>query len=411
MKKSDKNICANCGEEFVAVNSRQKYCKKSCKTRAYEQRKGLDAPEFLTNGDFEVVKKEEIIMVDNPEISSMQKTVKEFNLEINNNQSRISELKTKLDTLQLNKKILGGLAGGVLGYGISDQYNMDNKVAVALTGVAFGTLVAHVFDDTQEQKLIKARPLINEINSIRLKINNLKTKKLSTELKLNQEPKQLRETRIKELKVPLRKSNEIQKPRNTDITTAADLLNVTFDLMKAEGRVGRFLGAISRNAFITTFGQPGSGKSTFFLQMADHFTNYGTVLYVTPEEGLSPTFRQKLIFNNITTDKIHIVPYTTLKEIEKILKKYDYSFCFIDSINMMSDADAGLFEKLRNKFPSVLFAIIMQSTKDGKFKGSNEYAHNSDINIKIIAGGMAETIKNRFNELKTYEVFEGKAQL
>ncbi|MBT3422821.1 MAG: hypothetical protein HOG05_06385 [Bacteroidetes bacterium] len=58
----------------------------------------------------------------------------------------------------------------------------------------------------------------------------------------------------------------------------------------------------------------------------------------------------------------------------------------------------------RAKFPDVLFAIIMQSTKDGKFKGSNEYAHNSDINIKI-EKGVAETIKNRFGKLGTYEVF------
>ena len=62
------------------------------------------------------------------------------------------------------------------------------------------------------------------------------------------------------------------------------------------------------------------------------------------------------------------------------------------------------FEDLRSKFNDVCFAIIMQSTKDGTFKGSNEYAHNSDINIKIHEG-KAITIKNRFSELKSINIF------
>jgi predicted ATP-dependent serine protease len=68
-------------------------------------------------------------------------------------------------------------------------------------------------------------------------------------------------------------------------------------------------------------------------------------------------------------------------------------------------ATAQELESLRKDFPEVLFAIIMQSTKDGKFKGSNEYAHNSDINIKV-EQGKASTIKNRFNELGDFEIFK-----
>lgn len=71
---------------------------------------------------------------------------------------------------------------------------------------------------------------------------------------------------------------------------------------------------------------------------------------------------------------------------------------------MIQDVTPANFENLRKENPEVVFAIIMQSTKDGKFKGSNEYAHNSDINIKV-AESKAETIKNRFNSLSEFQIF------
>jgi predicted ATP-dependent serine protease len=101
---------------------------------------------------------------------------------------------------------------------------------------------------------------------------------------------------------------------------------------------------------------------------------------------------------------LHIASYGKLSDIRRSLKAGNYTSCFIDSINMISDSDPAAFEVLRKDFPEVLFAIIMQSTKDGKFKGSNEYAHNSDINIKVDFG-VARTIKNRFGELAEYRVF------
>ncbi len=50
----------------------------------------------------------------------------------------------------------------------------------------------------------------------------------------------------------------------------------------------------------------------------------------------------------------------------------------------------------RQDFSNILLAIIMQSTKDGKFKGSNEYAHNSDININLILGLLRQLLRIGF---------------
>ena len=125
---------------------------------------------------------------------------------------------------------------------------------------------------------------------------------------------------------------------------------------------------------------------------------------IPKRQGLK-RIEKKLMDLNITSDNLHITDYSTLSQIRKAIKDYNYQFCFIDSINMIKDADPFSFEKLRGEFPEVVFAIIMQSTKDSKFKGSNEYAHNSDINIKD-AAGKAVTIKNRFNQLRNYTIFE-----
>lgn len=272
-------------------------------------------------------------------------------------------------------------------------------------GGVIGTQITKPSEETKRLKEIEIKKLNDFINKIDGIIQAYKNKEELINEDVKNTPEQIENIEIKEVKIPKRKGLVRKDKKNAPFITASELTNMHFDLYELNGRFGNFLGKIAKNSFITAYGKPGSGKSTLFVQLADYFTKYGIVIYVTPEEGISPTFKQKLTNQDISTDNIHITAHKSLKDIRKALKVYDYQFCFIDSINMLSDAKPEVLEKLREDFPNVLFAIIMQSTKDGKFKGSNEYAHNSDINI-LVEKGNASAIKNRFNELKEYEVFE-----
>jgi hypothetical protein len=104
-------------------------------------------------------------------------------------------------------------------------------------------------------------------------------------------------------------------------------------------------------------------------------------------------------------ENLDVAAFTTLEQINEALKNEEYKFCFIDSINVITDVTPEGFKKLREKYPEVAFAITMQSNKDGNYKGKSDYSHGSDINIEVVKG-TAKTIKSRFSKLSSYYIFE-----
>jgi hypothetical protein len=60
-------------------------------------------------------------------------------------------------------------------------------------------------------------------------------------------------------------------------------------------------------------------------------------------------------------------------------------------------------EQLKIDNPGISFVTIKQVTKDNKFRGSQEYAHNCDIIIEIIDGIAYQ--KGRYNPQAEMEVF------
>ena len=51
--------------------------------------------------------------------------------------------------------------------------------------------------------------------------------------------------------------------------------------------------------------------------------------------------------------------------------------------------------KLKNRYPRTSFVFIFHATKDGKFKGGNELAHEVDVIIEV-KPGLAQA-SGRFN--------------
>ena len=406
-QKTISKQCEFCNETFETNNPRKKYCKASCKSRAYEQRIGKETPSFLVGNDYDIILKEHNKQSENKEYSNLKIKIESLKEKSMATKAEILKLKSKMSIINNNSiQRYSALGGGLGAYLLMSE--VENPLVKGIVTVGSAYFASQI----TKPNSVKANRQKQELNYLGNKIKKLKEQlKKETEaisrlnLSLIITPEKIEEVVIEEVKIPKRKGFSKKAKKSSPFTTANELTEMEFDLFELDGQLGDFLGKISKNAFITAYGKPGSGKSTFFVQLADFFTKYGMVMYVTPEEGVSPTFKQKLTNQNINSDNIHISAHTSLKEVRKALKTYEYQFCFIDSINMLSDSKPELLEKLRNDYPETLFAIIMQSTKDGKFKGSNEYAHNSDINIQVDAG-LAMTIKNRFNELKQYDIFK-----
>jgi hypothetical protein len=165
------------------------------------------------------------------------------------------------------------------------------------------------------------------------------------------------------------------------------------------GKWEKFLGQPQTNFFCVIHGKSGHGKSSFALQFAKYLAqNFGTVLYISGEEGFANTFIEKVeVIGFKGVSRFYAVE--KIKRGEDILKYIPnkFHFVFIDSLNNMH-IDPKLMQALRNKYSQSGFIAICQNTKAGQFRGSYEIVHDSDMEIRV-EKGIAITNKNRFKDI------------
>ena len=136
------------------------------------------------------------------------------------------------------------------------------------------------------------------------------------------------------------------------------------------------------------YGLPGSGKSTFALQLANSF--HGRVLVVSVEEGFGASFREKLINWEIVGKEIFVSDAQSIREIKMDVKEVKPSLLVIDSISAGNDdlIDTNL---------ELCQLWVCHSTKGGKYKGDSGLGHVVDIVVEV-ERGKAVVGKNRFGQ-------------
>ncbi len=77
---------------------------------------------------------------------------------------------------------------------------------------------------------------------------------------------------------------------------------------------------------------------------------------------------------------------------------------FIDSVNFIKITPEDV-EDIKAENRSTAFITIQQATKNGNFRGSQEFAHNCDIVIRVEAGIAYQ--QGRFAENTEMAVFDG----
>jgi hypothetical protein len=173
------------------------------------------------------------------------------------------------------------------------------------------------------------------------------------------------------------------------VVSSSDLMQMDFDTIGLKGKFRDLIGDPSVGFTAMVFGQPKSGKSTLMLEFAHHLAlNHGEVLYVAIEEGYGYTLKEKIA----RIGAIH--PRLNLSEqLPKDVSSYD--FVFIDSVSRAGMELEDLV-RLKNRYPRTSFVFIFHATKDGKFRGGNELAHEVDVIIEV-ENKMA-TASGRFND-------------
>ncbi|GAB4340890.1 MAG: hypothetical protein OHK0038_20440 [Flammeovirgaceae bacterium] len=179
---------------------------------------------------------------------------------------------------------------------------------------------------------------------------------------------------------------------------------LNFKTLDFDGKFLELIGANpSHNFYAICYANPKFGKSNFSYQFAKYMIKFGKVLYCASEEGISQTTKEKIIQNGLDkSDKVEVLATRELNRLSEKLKE-GFAFVIIDSAQMLNLSSDDV-QKLRKDNPDTAFLVILQVTKQGNFRGSQEWTHNCDCVIKFEDVGIASQ-NGRFGS-GTYKVFE-----
>lgn len=183
--------------------------------------------------------------------------------------------------------------------------------------------------------------------------------------------------------------------------SAADYRKLKIPGLNLQGEFGYLLGKPAPGFLALIYGKSGHGKTTFSLRLSDYLENFGRVNYVNREQGgQSRAFQDLLNEYNINVTQIDSELLEGVEDMSKHGKGFD--FIILDSVSYMKlTPDAIQAFRKENQNTSIIG--IMQCTKDGKMKGSEEFAHNADILIGI-EEFKATAVKNRFAKTTGAEI-------
>lgn len=182
------------------------------------------------------------------------------------------------------------------------------------------------------------------------------------------------------------------------IVSATDLAKINFDTVKIPQEYQKMIGKASRNGSIMLYGMAGGGKTSFSINFAKRCAEMGQkVLIISKEEGINQTMQEKLRRFDAVNPNIFVtenIPTDTK----------DYDVVIFDSVQSLGLEPADLEKHQKNL--DALRIYIFQVTKDGRFRGANEFEHLVDCVLRAENGTITSSgCKNRFGGNGSVKVF------
>lgn len=200
-------------------------------------------------------------------------------------------------------------------------------------------------------------------------------------------------------------ASEIMTGTDGGIMSAGQLLRYKYDEVPFTGEWLAFIGRPSVKFHAMIYGRPKQGKSILSVKWAKYLSeNFGRVLYVASEEGFSKTLQKKVAEFAMDNNNLDFANFRDFEQIKAAVNAGNYKFVFIDSVNFIKITPEDV-EDIKAENPTTAFITIQQATKSGQFRGSQEFAHNCDVVIRV-ENGIAYQ-QGRFAEHTEMAIFDG----
>lgn len=182
-------------------------------------------------------------------------------------------------------------------------------------------------------------------------------------------------------------------------------------------------GGVVAGSLILLSGEPGIGKSTLVLQMAEYLSRNHNVLYVSGEES-ARQIKLRADRMNVTSPRVHILTENSLESVRSAVLDQNYRILFIDSIQTMIldelQSAPGSVSQVREgaafllklaKENEITVFLVGHVTKEGVIAGPRVLEHMVDT-VLYFEGDqhhifrLLRAVKNRFGPANEIGVFE-----
>jgi DNA repair protein RadA/Sms len=218
----------------------------------------------------------------------------------------------------------------------------------------------------------------------------------------------------------MKKAGRSLKSQTLSASLATDLPRLKTSIDEVDTVLGGGFVAGSVNLIA---GQPGIGKSTLLLQLADMLAKNQPVLYISGEESAHQIgLRAQRL--GVTAKQLQLATSTSAEDIAATVAGGDYKLVIVDSIQTIScgsiASSAGTVSQITNsthlltaaaKQTNTALILVGHVTKEGSIAGPKVLEHVVDVVLQLEGdryGGfkLLRAVKNRYGSTNETGIFE-----